>query len=164
MPFVLLVIYGWGFFRVQKITCYIKDKSCPLEILKRLDQLKNKNLFLVNLDKTWRNLDIIDFQKKLPDEIILYLNQATATGNNTLEDLLKNKNISYQNISEINNFYLVQLDENKRAILEKNDLDLQVLKLQKILQNLNFKEIDLNIKEIDLRFKMPVLRTKYSIE
>ncbi len=139
--FIVFIFSLFNFFLIKDIDCQTDNQ----EICEQFDFLKNKSLFFTNLDdqllaqvfesKDGQAIQVLDYQKKLPQTLILEV---------------KNQDPSYR-LEIQDQFFLV----NQENFLAEDDgqYELLTVKLSEKYQNkINEKKIDpsLNNKIIDL--------------
>jgi len=157
------------------------QKKLPFTLVVGLNQqapvyklsLENGEFFVVNktgqMKKDQANLDLVTFNvKDSVKEQIVTDQKVEVNWNDFLNELstaLVNEKIKYQTISVHNADTIeIKLEDNLSAITElTTDPEIDVLRLNTLLDNLDLNMIDVAIKEIDLRFKLPVLRTTNTI-
>ncbi|NCN87477.1 MAG: hypothetical protein GW941_01125 [Candidatus Pacebacteria bacterium] len=169
------------------IECQQNKQPCPKATTDKLGHLYNQSLFFTNFDDTLSQIADYQISKKLPDTIILELENVQTnyyqlndenifkisqeeklekdlnSKINNLVSGLEQMEINYQNIRLENNIFIILLNNNYRALIDSTDLENGIYKLNQILNNIELKEIDNDIKEIDTRYKMPVLKTKETV-
>ena len=192
-----LIIYGLLFFVflfinqkifiVKKNECLQNNKPCLEATTNKLQHLYSQSLFFTNFDKTLFQFSDYQISKKLPNTLILKLENVQANYyrlnsdnifeisqeekldkklNQKVNDLitsLEQMEIIYQHIKMEKDIFIISLENNYRVLIDSNDVENGIYKLNQILDNLELKEIDSEIKEIDTRYRMPVLKTKESV-
>jgi hypothetical protein len=182
-----LILVNKTFFTVKKIDCQQNNQPCLPATLDKLTHLYNQSLFFTNFNKTLSQFFDYQINKKLPDTLVLKLENVQAhyyrlneesifeiaqeesldkNLNQQINDLttgLTQAEIKYQNIKIKKDVFIILLETNYRVLIDKNDVSNGVYKLNQILKNIELKEIDTAIQEIDTRFKMPVLKTKQTV-
>ncbi len=151
------------------------SKYWPNQI--NLDFSHKPNSYFININNQEKTLLVaengltqqVDTQQNLPSiniknwEDPIESQQVTDELHNLNLNLIRflaEEKISYLEIDIIGQKQIeILLKNNLVAIVQKDNLESQVIKLAIILEDLDLGAIDLQINTIDLRFKFPVLKT-----
>jgi hypothetical protein len=112
-----------------------------------------QNLPLIEV-YNWKNSIQENFVEEQLHNLNLSLIQFLAT------QKISYKNIKIQNPQEIE----ILLQKDLVVLVQKDDLESQIIKLSIILNELDLNAIDLQINTIDLRFDFPLLKTNSSTQ
>lgn len=170
---------------IKQIVCTSRDQVCSPQTLSMLATFQGRSLFFTDVDRALSQFKPATVTRKLPHTLIINLTEndyqfyelvdfvIKETGAeklvpdlnqkiNTLVNSLTDKKIEYLRLELINQVFIVYLNDQVRVLIDENEIQAGVYRLEMILQNVDLKAVDLNIKEIDVRFKLPVLKTGWT--
>ncbi len=112
----------------------------------------------ISIEKNLPLIEVYDWQHPIQKN---FVDSSLHDLNLNLVQLLAAQEIPYQYL-KIKNFQEIEiiLRKNLMALVQKDQLETQIIKLAIILDELDLNEIDLHIKLIDLRFNFPLLKTE----
>lgn len=171
------VSFGMRIFAIQEVSCTLLEKACTAEVSESIESYLNQQHFFVtdfsSLEKE-TGYSVVSFSKQIPGKIDLEIKpaafaletkQLVQIDDNAVDAVaasLSNAQIEYQAIEKVESaqVLVVQLANDRQAILRLTHLEVDTEKLLLVLSNIDFNQVDVAIREVDVRYRLPVLRTE----